>query len=285
MERRIGLFPAGIDPDGVLFCNQNFADYPMEIPEGKFDPWEVKPKWMLLNYRCLVTASSTAEGSSPELAVNEDIRSWWSAGTVAPGQWLCCDLGTEKDIRAIQVNLADEGPGPEFPDSEFGDDRKVRRIELEPQISEYTIACSNDGAEWTVLENVSAECSNGYYEYLDGIRARYIRITGGKLPYGQALRISGLRIFGNGSGEKPAQVKAAAVRSGDLDCTVSWEKVPGADGYNVRYGVAPDKLYSSWMVYDANHVAISMLIKGEDYYFRVDSFNENGITEGETLRL
>lgn len=38
-ERRIGLFPAGFDADGVLFCNQNFADYPMVVPDGPFDPW------------------------------------------------------------------------------------------------------------------------------------------------------------------------------------------------------------------------------------------------------
>ena len=37
MERRVGLFPAGVDADGVLFCNQNFADYPLCIPDGKFD--------------------------------------------------------------------------------------------------------------------------------------------------------------------------------------------------------------------------------------------------------
>ena len=34
MERRVGLFPAGVDADGVLFCNQNFADYPFALPEG-----------------------------------------------------------------------------------------------------------------------------------------------------------------------------------------------------------------------------------------------------------
>lgn len=285
MERRIGLFPAGIDGDGILFCNQNFADYPMRIPKGKFDPWAMKPEWMLLNYRASVAASSTAEGSSPEYAVNEDIRSWWSAGTAAPGQWLCCDLGTEKDIRAIQVNLADEGPGPEYPDSEFGDDRKVRRIELEPQISEYTIEYSHDAVAWTVLEQVSAECSNGYYEYLNGIRARFIRITGGKLPYGQTLRISGLRIFGNGKGEKPVQTKAKAIRKGDFDCTVSWDKISDADGYNVRYGIAPDKLYHSWIVYDGDALNISMLTKGQSYWLCVDSFNENGITEGKVIRL
>ena len=32
-QLRIGLFPAGFDDDGVLFCNQNFADYPMVVPD------------------------------------------------------------------------------------------------------------------------------------------------------------------------------------------------------------------------------------------------------------
>lgn len=74
MERRVGLFPAGFDKDGTLFCNQNFADYPLRIPQGEFDPWSVGPEWMLLSYRKPVSASSTAEGSDPALAVNEDIR-------------------------------------------------------------------------------------------------------------------------------------------------------------------------------------------------------------------
>lgn len=94
--------------NGVLFCNQCFEDYPMAVPQGKFDPWDLKPQWMLINYGCKVTASSTVPGSDPALAVNEYICTWWSAASAEKGQWLCCDLGREKDIRAIQVNLADE---------------------------------------------------------------------------------------------------------------------------------------------------------------------------------
>ncbi|MDY6041917.1 MAG: family 43 glycosylhydrolase, partial [Candidatus Faecousia sp.] len=63
-ERRIGLFPAGFDEDGVLFCNQNFADYPHEVPKGKFDAAAQQPKWMLLSYNKKTTASS---GAHPEL--------------------------------------------------------------------------------------------------------------------------------------------------------------------------------------------------------------------------
>ncbi len=281
-ERRIGLFPAGFDKDGVLYCNQNFADYPHEVPTGRFDAASQQPKWMQLSYNKPVTASS---GARPELAVNENIRDWWSADTAAPGQWISVDLGKAEDVRAIQVNFADEALAPEFPAEEYGSDRGDRRIELSPQISHYTLEASADGVTWTLLEDVARECSNGYYEYKDGICARYIRLTGGELPYGQVMRVSGLRVFGNGSGEKCEAARAKAVRVSDLEAVVSWEPVENAQGCNVRYGVAPDKLYMSWMVYGADEVKLTTLIKGQEYYVAVDSFNENGITPGEIIKV
>lgn len=284
-ERRVGLFPAGFDADGVMYCNQNYADYPHSVPSGVFDAAAQQPLWMLLSYGKPVTASSTAEGSSPALAVNETIRDWWSAGSAETGEWLCVDLERPSDIRAIQVNMADADVAVEFPAESYGDDRHTRHIEMEPQISHYTVEVSTDGTQWQTLENVARECSNGYYEYPEGITARYVRVTGGELPYGQCLRISGLRVFGNGDGDQPAQTKAVAQRVDALDGKVTWEAVPGAQGYNVRYGIASDKLYMSWMVYGANEVTLSTLIKGQEYYVCVDAFNENGITPGEIIRM
>ena len=284
-ERRVGLFPAGFDADGVLFCNQNFADYPHEIPAGKFDAAAVQPCWMLLSYRKAVTASSTAEGSAPANAVNETCRDWWSAGSDKPGEWLCVDLGAESDVRAIQVNMADEKLVVDFPADSYGDDRKTRRIETRPQISHYTVETSLDGETWTLREDVARECSNGYYAYADGIRARYIRVMGGELPYGQTLRISGLRVFGNGAGARPAAAKAAAVRVDALDGKISWQHLENAQGCNVRYGTAPDKLYHSWLVYGEDEVTLSTLMAGQTYYICVDSFNENGITEGDVVKM
>ena len=281
-ERRVGLFPAGFDKDGILYCNQNFADYPFRVPEGKFNAAALKPEWMLLSYKKPVTVSS---GENTERCVDEDCRTWWSADSAEPGQWVCVDLEEGMDIRAIQVNLADEALIVEFPADSYGDDRKTRHIEMNPQITNYTLEISNDGKVWTVLEKASRECSNAYFEYLDGVTARYVRLTAGELPYGQRLRVSGLRIFGNGNGEKPAQANAKAKRIGDMDAQVTWDAVPGAQGYNVRYGIAPDKLYLSWMVYDATELKLTTLIKKQDYYVCVDSFNENGISEGKTFKL
>ena len=240
---------------------------------------------MLLSYRKPVTASSTAEGSDPVNAVDEDCRRWWSAGSDQPGEWLCVDLGKDSDVRAIQVNMADEKLVVDFPADSYGDDRKTRHIETRPQISHYTVETSLDGKVWTLREDVARECSNGYYEYADGIRARYIRVTGGELPYGQVLRISGLRVFGNGEGACPAQADAKAVRVDALDGKISWQHIENAQGCNVRYGIAPDKLYQSWLVYDADEVTLSTLMSGQTYYVCVDSFNENGITTGKIIKM
>lgn len=285
-ERRVGLFPAGFDKDGILFCNQNFADYPVRIPKGKFDPWSIEPEWMLLSYQKPATASSTAPGSDVSMAVDENIRTWWSAATAQENEWYCVDLEQCMEVHAIQVNLADEGLLVEYPEEIYaGIHGEKRYIEQEMVLSAYRIEISKDGEAWSTLEEVSRECSNGYYEYPEGVMARFVRITGAKLPYGQQLRISGLRIFGVSNGAKPQKTKAQAVRTGDLDGLVSWEMAEGAQGYNVRYGIAPDKLYFSWMVYGDTKVNLSTLIKGQDYYVCVDSFNENGITKGDMVRL
>jgi hypothetical protein len=55
--------------------------------------------------------------------------------------------------------------------------------------------------------------------------------------------------------------------------------VKGAQGYNVLWGIAPDKLYSSWMVYDANELFMKSLTVDQDYYFSIEAFNENGVSE------
>ena len=49
-ERRVGLFPCGFDANGVMYCDQELADYPFDVTTGK------KAGWMLL--------AGTADASS-----------------------------------------------------------------------------------------------------------------------------------------------------------------------------------------------------------------------------
>lgn len=45
-ERRVGLWPAGFDADGELFCNQRYGDWPQVVTGEAQDPW-APPEWML----------------------------------------------------------------------------------------------------------------------------------------------------------------------------------------------------------------------------------------------
>ena len=190
------------------------------------------------------------------------------------------------DIHAIQVNFADEALSVDYPENLYCHQRGgARYIEKEPQISRYTLETSTDGTTWQLLKEVCHEGSNAYYPLPERVRARYIRLTGGALPYGQTLRISGLRIFGFGGGAAPAQAQATVHRTGPMNALVQWQPLAEMDaqGCNIRYGIAPDKLYQSWLVYGAQELDLSTLMAGQDCYLRVDSFNENGITEGSLL--
>ena len=106
-----------------------------------------------------------------------------------------------------------------------------------------------------------------------------------KVPYDQNPCISGMRVFGKGVGDLPEQAGYEVVRSSGIDMEVMikpWEKdmSDGTTGYNILWGLKPDKLYHSYLTYDSRK-RIEALVKGESYYVRVDSFNENGITEGQ----
>ena len=118
------------------------------------------------------------------------------------------------------------------------------------------------------------------------MQVRFLRITVKELPYHQKFALSGFRIFGIGNGKKPEQTAfVTAKRVDDLTGTVKWNSSENAIGYNVRFGIAPDKLYNSYQLYEQNEVLITVLNKGTDCYVCVDSYNENGITEGTPIKM
>jgi hypothetical protein len=44
----------------------------------------------------------------PNLAVDEDIKTYWSAKTGNAGEWFQTDLGDVSTVNAIQINYADQ---------------------------------------------------------------------------------------------------------------------------------------------------------------------------------
>ena len=282
-ERRVGIWPAGFDADGELFCNQRYGDWPMTV-EG--DPWR-DPAWMLLSAGKKATASSFTEGHEPEKATEENVQTWWRASTTDRTEWLQIDLGRDFDVHAIQINFADDKIDIPCPGQIVGGSQ-ARYIEERDLATQWKLTGSADGKDWFVIEDKSDVQTDLTHDLIlreEGIRVRFMRLSDMAVPYGQQPCISGLRVFGLGQGEKPAAPVFTVRRENDLDMMVSVQSQENTLGYNILFGNSPNKLYHSSMNFKAGDQRIGALIKGRNYFVRVDAFNENGITEGTCVRL
>ena len=282
MERRVGIWRAGFDKDGVLFCNQQFGDWPMAVEQAKEDPW-AKPEWYLLSYQKAMTASSSEEGREPSFATDENIQTWWRAAGNQPGEWISMDLGEVKDVRAVQINFADDKIDAPLPGERQGE----RYIDPSQHKTRWLLEASADGTNYFVLADKSDAETNLPHDFIvkeEGVQIRYLKLTVFEVPYSQNPCISGLRVFGLGNGEKPSAPQYQAERTGTMDMRITIGPQTDAVGYNVLWGFAPDKLYHSCMTFTPEQ-NIGALVEGETVYVRVDAFNENGITEGSVRPL
>jgi hypothetical protein len=284
-ERRLGLFPCYFDDDGILYCDQNFADYPFYVSREKAG----SPIMSLLSYGKTATASSHRPGAAPENAVDENIRTCWSAATAGADEWLQIDLGQVYEPQVIQVNFSDfKRPMPEGLGEAKVTGYETRLILVKPQRTRYLLEGSTDGLDWAIIKD-SRDAETDYTHdliVLDGqTPTRFIRISHMETALDGIPAISGLRVFGTGLKSRPDAVKEVeASRSQDrLNILLKWPAVSGADGYNVRYGLAPDKLYSSWQLFRQHELDLGMINKRSSYYLAVDSFNESGVTAGEIV--
>lgn len=285
-ERRVGLWPAGFDADGELFCNQRYGDWPMAVSGAAEDPWR-DPTWMLLSAGKAATASSCAEGHEPEKATEENVQTWWRAATNRREEWLAVDLGRAMRVHAVQVNFADDAIDIPCP-GEIRPGSQARYIEARDLRTQWKLEASLDGESWFVVEDKTDADTDLTHDLVlreAGFDARWLRLSDMAVPYGQNPCVSGLRVFGLGQGEKPAAPIFTARRDNDLDMTVSIEAQDNALGYNILFGNSPDKLYHSCMTFKAGDQRIGALIKGRNYFVRVDAFNESGITEGNCIQL
>ena len=299
-ERRIGIWPAGFDRDGELFCNQRYGDWPRCVTGEKQDPWAA-PEWMLLSYGKAVTASSrempggecaaTAAGNWGESAVvDENIQTWWKAAKEDACPWISVDLGQLCLVNAVQINFADDmGLVDRLPQGAqlAGEPGGERYIEERIFRTRWILEASSDGEDWFVLEDkreAETDLPHDLVVIRQGVTTRHIRLTVTATPYDAPACISGLRVFGKGNGSAPQPTAhIGALRSEDgMSMQVDWQG--DAVGYEVLWGHRPDKLYHSYRVFGGTKLEIRALMANvERYYVRVDAFNENGIAEGEVV--
>lgn len=298
-ERRLCMFPTYFDDDGLMYTNTNYGDYPRY---GADHPMRAGQHcgWMLLSYQGKVVVSSsqmqvkkststdndyeitemplkkTKEGEiTSEVLTDENPKSFWVADANDDQQWIRIEMLNLGNIYAFQLN---------FHDHESGIYTRTEGLR-----HRFIIEVSDDGESWrTVVDrsNSYKDSPNAYITLNQSVRAKFVRYKNIEVP-GANLAISEFRVFGLGFGKEPAKVKDFLVKreADSRDASLSWSPVKGAQGYNIQWGIAPDKIYSSWLVYDESHLTMRCLTAGQTYYFTIESFNENGISPKSKIEV
>ena len=278
-ERRLGIWPTGFDADGNMWCNTTFGDYPHYIPKaGVSNEYGSEGKspyftgWMLLNYNKPVQVSSTLGSYTANQAVDELIKTYWSAATDNPGEYIQSDLGKLSTVRAVQVNYADQ----DVADNRLG--------KFNDQYTQYKIYASADGKKWQLIidkSNNKTDLPHDYVELQKPVQARFIKLENIHMPTGK-FAISGLRVFGAGNGAKPKPVEGFIVLRTEKDkrsAFIKWKPADDAFAYNIYYGTQPDKLYTSIMVHSNNEYWMKAMDAQKTYYYSIEAVNENGTSE------
>ena len=277
-ERRLDLFPAKLFEDGRLYTNTIRGDYPMFYPHEVDDPFtDCDAGLHLLSYGAACSSSSVLDGAhATRFAADENMKTWWSAETGKPGEWISLDLGEKFDVSSVQVNFADQ----DIRDTTGRDNHFSYR---------YTLEVSDDGCDWRMLADRRDSCddlSHDYYQFEDA-GFRFIKLTNhGTVPAGGRFAVSGIRVFGCGNGDAPAKAPVfEAVRDTDgRNMRVTWEEVEGAEGYFVRFGVDENELHTHFQIIGGTEASIRCLINGVCYRVTVDAYNKNGIVKGTLTR-
>lgn len=281
-ERRIGIWPAGFDKNGILYSDTAYGDYPTFLPSQKKNHLDANfSGWMLLNYNKPVEVSSTLGGLQPNLLVDEDIKTFWSAQSAKKGEYLISDLGEKSTVNAIQINYADQDVTlMGKPETTLG--------------HQYILYYSDDKKNWKILLDKSKNTKDVPHDYIElsnTIKTRYIKMVNFGMPTGK-FALSGFRVFGKGSSTSPGVVQNfVTLRSGKKvkgerrNVWFKWQQEPNADGYVIYFGKTPETLYGSIMVYGKNEYYFNGLDKSDAYYFQIEAFNNNGIGGKSEVKL
>lgn len=296
-ERRLCMFPIFFDEDELMYSLTEYGDYPRFGPDHPTKAGQ-HCGWMLLSYKGNVTVSSSStqvmkftsnddEVTMTELPLektdngeiiskvltDENPKTFWVAEANDNKQWIKIEMQNPGKIYAFQLN---------FHDYESGIYTRTEGLR-----HRFAIEVSEDGKNWqTAVErsNSYIDAPNAYIALNQPVNAKYIRYKNVKVP-GANFAMSEFRVFGLGFGKKPTTVKGFTVKreKDRRDASFSWEAVKGAQGYNIRWGISPDKLYQSWQVYDVNNHFMRCLDRDTPYYFSIEAFNENGISQGSKI--
>ncbi len=270
-ERRIGLWKAGFDQDGELYADQRFHDWPIDLDAPDFS----NPPYMLLSYQKKVTTTSEGREYPKENITDENCQTYWKA-TTNDKQEVTVDLEEEGTINAIQIN---------FGEIDFLQDQDPEKLKYSRYIDDknhpyrYKLLASVDDKTYQIIsdyEQIDRLYPHDFIHLEEGIKARYLKLIIYQMPFNEKACLSGIRVFGKINKDLPVAPDYEVIRTSDFDAKIIIKSE--SLGYNVLWGTNQNKLYHSTYTYQ-KEITIGALVKDENYYIRVDAFNESGITK------
>ncbi len=282
-ERRIDLLPGKIYPDGQIGVHvavRRFSvlctDFKGSTIRTSCSPAGCCFRTERRRARRRPWVSSVRTGSRTKIR-----RTFWVASANKPGETLTVDLGKVDTVRAVQVNFADYKSG-RFADA--------------PDIyTEFTLETSPDGQHWKDVARTEPPGATGRTPISSSLRrsARASSVTSTAMSArptsrsatfeSSAMRTVALR--------QCLRVSRASRHADERDATIRWRRVPGAVGYNIRFGIRPDRLtltHQLWADELGDGATLSKelrsLNKGVPYWVAVEAFNETGVSKLSPVR-
>ena len=100
--------------------------------------------WVALELLCIYSASNLTD---------ENMRTYWTAKTGEPGEWIEIDLGAMKHIKAIQLN--------------YYDHKSVQHNRANDLYYQYRIYSSDNGTDWTLAVDKSDNDKDVPHDYIE----------------------------------------------------------------------------------------------------------------------
>lgn len=164
-ERRISLFPIGIDENGDLFGHPA-RDLPQHAPGVLTHPEKGnETEWLPVSACTYARASSCAPGRTADYAIDDYCRSWWQPDITDPLPALSIDMKNAYDVAGVRIMWAEPGLD--------------HRQGIMPGPVKYRIlfkAHRND--EWQTVVDCSMNEKDMLIDYkvFDTVRARFLKL-------------------------------------------------------------------------------------------------------------
>ena len=302
MNKRGGKYYLQYASPGIQFKTSNDGVYVSDTPLGPFTLAEHNP----LVYRPEGFTTGAGNGGT----FQDKYGNYWHVGTVA----VTARHYFERRLSLYPVFFDEDSVMYAY--TELGDypmivpDHKItspeelfpgwmllshnKSVRSSSELRKYPACCavdeeSADGKKWNILVDKSVNTEDAPHNYIqlkEAVKTRYVRLTNIYCPSGK-FSVSGLRVFGRSDKPSPPQTKFYRICRNKEDrrnVILKWREAEGATGYGIRFGIHPEKLYNSYMVYNDTEIELRCLQVGQTYYFAVDSFNEGGITRGDVMK-